>query len=307
MGAPQNPLVNSVNTFGSGGWSTNNMMLAGLKHQFSHTFSADAQFTWAHSLDTNSGPYSRDPYLYNPRFSYGRSDFDINHTFKLFGVWQPVIFHGSNEWMEKAAGGWSLSGIMTLHSGFGWTPIYKRHTSSTAIPATTDTRTCVRTILAEPATAPATMPLRPEATSPITRDQIRPHLPAQAQAERQFVLQQPTSVFRTSAHAITDDWRLLGQSTTNYMPPPGIGRNTFPGPGYRDVDLTFGKAFGLPNMRVLGEGANVRNQSQHAQHLQSAEHQPRSLSIPTFRVPNLGQAGSALGASIVDFQARFSF
>ncbi len=25
----------------------NNMMLAGLKHQFSHTFSADAQFTWA--------------------------------------------------------------------------------------------------------------------------------------------------------------------------------------------------------------------------------------------------------------------
>ena len=123
MGAPLNPLVNSVNTFGSNGWSTNNMMLAGLKHQFSHTFYAEGQFTWAHSMDTNSGPYSRDPYLYNPRYSYGRSAFDVNHTFKVFGTWQPVIFHGSNDWAEKLVGGWSLSGIATFHSGFGWTPL----------------------------------------------------------------------------------------------------------------------------------------------------------------------------------------
>ena len=100
------------------------MMLAGLKHQFSHTFSAEAQYTWAHSMDTNSGPYSRDAYLYNPRYSYGRSDFDINQSFKLFGVWQPVIFHGAKNWTEKIAGGWSLSGIMTFHSGYGWTPVY---------------------------------------------------------------------------------------------------------------------------------------------------------------------------------------
>ena len=65
MGAPLNPLVNSVSTFGSQGKSNNNMMLAGIKHQFSHTFSAEAQYTWAHSMDTDSGPYSRDPYLYN--------------------------------------------------------------------------------------------------------------------------------------------------------------------------------------------------------------------------------------------------
>ena len=29
----------------------------------------------------------------------------------------------------------------------------------------------------------------------------------------------------------------------------------FPVPGYRDVDLNIAKAFGLPNMRVLGENA----------------------------------------------------
>ncbi len=36
-----NPLVNGVNTFGDGGKSSNHMMLAGIKHDFSHTFSAE--------------------------------------------------------------------------------------------------------------------------------------------------------------------------------------------------------------------------------------------------------------------------
>ena len=34
-------------------------------------------------------------------------------------------------------------------------------------------------------------------------------------------------------------------------------RNSFPGPRYRDVDLNLGKAFGLPKMRVIGEGATI--------------------------------------------------
>ncbi len=81
------------------------MMLAGLKHQFSNTFSLEAQYAWAHSMDTNSGPYFRDAYLYNTKYTYGRSDFDINQSFKLFGVWQPVIFHGNNNCAEKLVGG----------------------------------------------------------------------------------------------------------------------------------------------------------------------------------------------------------
>ena len=124
VGAPLNPLVNSINTFGSQGKSNNNMMLAGLKHQFSHTFSAEAQYTWAHSLDTDSGPYFATPICTTRGISYGRSDFDINQSFKIFGVWQPVFFRGSHNWAEKVAGGWSLSGIVTFHSGYGWTPVY---------------------------------------------------------------------------------------------------------------------------------------------------------------------------------------
>jgi hypothetical protein len=295
MGAPQTPLVNSVNTFGSNGWSTNNMMLAGLKHQFSHTFYAEGQFTWAHSMDTNSGPYSRDPYLYNPRYSYGRSAFDVNHTFKVFGTWQPVIFHGNLNWAEKVVGGWSLSGIATFHSGFGWTPYYQaphqfycnscnygypqlrphylggggKNTSNTALEKGTNF------------TNPGTI-------STGTNNNLF--------SDSYF------SIPDFSA-AITDN---AGQSTNVYIPAPGIDRNVFPGPGYRDVDFTFGKAFGLPKMPVLGENANLEIKANmlNAFNLLNINSSTINANISN---PGLGQATGALGARVVDFQARFSF
>ena len=39
---------------------------------------------------------------------------------------------------------------------------------------------------------------------------------------------------------------------------PGIGRNTFRGPRYQDIDLTIAKEFGLPSMKFLGEGAKIQ-------------------------------------------------
>ena len=45
------------------------------------------------------------------------------NAFKLFGLWQPVFFHDQS-WQEKGCGGWSLSGIWNMHSGFPWNPIY---------------------------------------------------------------------------------------------------------------------------------------------------------------------------------------
>jgi len=299
IGAPQSFYVNSVNTFGSGGWSMNNMLLAGLKHQFSHTFSADAQFTWGRSADTNSGPYSRSPYLYNPKFSYSRSDFDVNRSFKLFGVWQPVIFHGSNAWMEKAAGGWSLSGIWTIHTGFGWTPTY-------TAPHQFYCQTCNYGYLA----------LRPNYLGGAGRNTsngafetgsnfVPPGTPANPEntgTNNNLFTDNYFSVPDFTA-AITDN---TGQSTNNYIPAPGIGRNSFPGPGYRDIDLTIGKAFGLPKMPVLGEDAKFEIKANMFNIFNLLNINPSSLST-SVQSSNLGQAGSALGARTVDFQARFSF
>jgi hypothetical protein len=303
LGAPLNPLVSSINTFGSQGKSNNNMMLADLKHQFSQGFSAEAQYAWAHSMDTDSGPYFRDPYLYNTKYSYGRSDFDINSSFKVFGVWQPVFFHGANNWEEKVVGGWTLSGILTLHSGYGWTPVYGsshqiycnacnygyqnfrpiylggggRNTDNTTFKNGTN--------FTNPGTA----------NTGANNDQF---------ANNYFVVP-------NYANAIADN---PGQTAAAYIPPPGLDRNSFPGPGYRDVDLNIAKAFGLPSMPVLGENAKIEIKANMLNAFNLLNINPCSSTncgadgiSANISSSNFGQAGSALGSRIITFEARFSF
>jgi len=295
LGAPLNPLVNGVNTFGSFGKSNSNMMIAGLKHQFSNTFSLDAQYTWAHSMDTDSGPYFRDPYLYNTKYSYGRSDFDLNQVLKLFGVWQPTIFHGQHDWREKVAGGWTFSGIATFHSGFGWTPVF-------TAPHQFYCNTCnygyqnLRPIYLGGAGHDTS-----NSSFKTGSDFLNGGTANTGTNNTQFM----NNYFDVPnySNAIADN---PGQTAAAFMPPPGIDRNSFGGPDYRDVDLTASKAFGLPHIPALGENAKFEikanilnvfnllniNPSQIATHIDSS---------------NLGQASGALGARVIDFQGRFSF
>jgi hypothetical protein len=302
MGAPLNPLVNGVNTFGSNGFSSNNMMLAGLKHQFSHTFYAEGQFTWAHSEDTNSGPYSRDPYLYNPGYSYGRSAFDVNRTFKVFGTWQPVIFHGDLNWAEKIVGGWSLSGIATFHTGFGWTPYYQAPHQFYCNSCNYGYPQLRPTYLGGGGNNTSNKAFETGSNFPGYQG-TAPILASTSTGTNNNLFSNSLFSIPNFSAAITDN---AGQSTNVYMPMPGIDRNTFPGPGYRDVDLTIGKAFGLPKMRVLGEGAGIEIKANMLNAFNLLNINPSTVNS---NIDNraFGQATGALGARVVDFQARFSF
>ena len=298
QGAPLNPLINSVNTFGNFGNSNNNMMLAGLKHQFSQGFSVDAQYTWAHSFDTTSGPYYRSVYLYNPGYSYGRSDFDIRNYFKLFGIWQPKIF-GGNDWKEKTVGGWTISGILTLHSGYGWTPYYQAPHQ-------------IYCNLCNYGFPGGETALRPyyngKGGSSTSNDAFKtgsnfsnPGTANTGTDNDQFSNNYFT--IPNYDNAIADK---PGQTATAFIPPPGTGRNVFPGPQYRDLDMNLAKAFGLPNMKVIGENAKIEIKANFINIFNTLNINPSSIST-NIANPNLGQAGSALGARIIDLQARFSF
>ncbi len=295
QGAALNPLVNSVNVFGSQGKSNNNMMLAGIRHQFARSFSVDVQYTWAHSRDTNSGPYFRSPYLFNTNYAYGRSDFDIANNFKLFGIWQPVFFHGSNNWAEKVAGGWTLSGIMTLHTGYGWTPVYQAPHQIYCFSCNYGFQN-----------------LRPNYNGKALRNtnnsafKTGSNFPNPGTANTgtnndQFI----NNYFEVPnyANAIADN---PGQIAGAFIPAPGSGRNQFPGPGYRDVDLNIAKSFGLPRIPVLGENASFQIKANMLNAFNLLNINPSSLSTNVANA-NLGQASSALGSRIIDFQIRFSF
>ena len=295
LGAPLNPLVSSINTFGSQGSSNNNMMLAGLKHQFSQTFSLDAQYAWGHSFDTNSGPYYRSPYLYNTRFSYGRSDFDIANNIKLFGIWQPSIFRGGHDWREKVAGGWSISGIFTYHTGYGWTPVY-------TAPHQIYCNECNYGFQS----------LRPFYKGGASRSTSNGAFKTGSNFSNPGSASTGTNNDEFSnnyfavpnySNAIADN---PGQIAAAFVPPPGIGRNSFPGPDYRDLDMNLAKAFGLPNMRVIGESAKIEVKANFINIFNTLNINPSTLST-NIGSSNLGQATSALGSRIIDFQARFSF
>ena len=108
-GFPLNPQIGGGDFWNTNGYGNYNSLLAELKHQFANQFMADAQFTWAKSMDTSSGPFFEQDYPYDPGLSYGH--YALQHrqvAFKLYGVWQPVFFHGSHSWIEKIAGGWSF-------------------------------------------------------------------------------------------------------------------------------------------------------------------------------------------------------
>jgi len=84
LGYTLNPQIGGGDYWTNMGYSNYNAMNVEVKHNFSHQFSADAQFTWAKSLDTASGPYFEEPYPYDPGLSYGRSDYDAGKIFKVF-------------------------------------------------------------------------------------------------------------------------------------------------------------------------------------------------------------------------------
>jgi hypothetical protein len=299
-GIALNPLVTSIDTYGNEGASSNNMLLAGLKHQFSRQFSADAQFSWAKSLDNGSGPYEEDPYPYNPSYAWGRSDFNVGKAFKLFGMWQPVLFHGNKAWMEKVAGGWTLSGILNLHSGFGWTPTYSTQTLYC--------NTCGYGTLRPQYLGGAGHKTSNDAfkSGPSVgngQNQNFPNILAGAvQGNTSYV----NKYFRVPDYSTAVAGNSFPGVAAGLPPAPGLARNSFDGPGYRDVDLSVTKGFGLPTLPVLGENAKFEIRADAFNLFNLLNFNPGSVSS-NITSQNFGQAQSALGSRTVSLQARFSF
>ena len=105
-------------------------------------------------------------------------------------------------------------------------------------------------------------------------------------------------------------------SSSNFgssRPQLGLRRNSFNGPGYRDLDLTLSKAFGFPNMPVLGENSRVEFRMDAYNVFNNLNFDPSSISnnigdpVAGTNNPSFGQAQSALAGRVVTLGARFSF
>jgi hypothetical protein len=136
-GAPlANPALANTTTWLSEGLSSYNALQIDVSRRLSQGFQIRGTYTWSKSLDDgtalNSSVGANAPgfvmYPGNPKWDWSRANSDarhiaaINSSYELpFGEGKKFLrdVHGL---AQKLAGGWTLSGIETLQSGFPFTP-----------------------------------------------------------------------------------------------------------------------------------------------------------------------------------------
>ncbi len=310
-----NPRVNGVTYYANDGSARFNALLLELKHVFSQSFSVDTQYRLSHAMDSGSNAYAGPFYQYDLTTQFATSDYDVHHAFKVFGVWSPTIFRGNHDWREKIVGGWSLSGILNAHTGFPWTPQYSNGDLATA--GDPVYRLGGAGAGGSSGNAGSGNFLPAAYLGGFTPD----FRGTGAGGNGTAFFTPPTVTAGTLFEClfpgpVTANCPLGGNQPLGALPTrPGIARNLFRGPGYFDVDATLSKSFGLPSMKIIGEGAKL---------------EVRANFYNLFNRLNLngtcsgwngiqcdvqgahfgqigGPGGGALGSRTIEMQARFSF
>jgi hypothetical protein len=132
------PQFSSLYAWRSMAWANYNALQASLRHRMSHGFQFDLNYTFSKSLDISSdaervGPASTGSLLglnnniinaWNPNAQRGVSSFDATHQVNANWIWELPIgrgqrfAHGSGRLLDAAIGGWQLSGLFRITSGF---------------------------------------------------------------------------------------------------------------------------------------------------------------------------------------------
>jgi hypothetical protein len=239
-------------------------------------------------MDDGSNNFAVDNFQFDPRLAWGPSDFDATHFFKVWGIWSPTIFRGSNSWLEKIVGGWSVSGILNAHTGYPWTPVFNNINGES---------TCDLIYIGGACANGSTGNLRPAA-----------YLGGAGHDYSNDTFMTPGGNFPNGGLAyFAQPFYQPGPAFPDVGPlpgVPGVSRNSFRGPRYFDVDATLSKAFGLPAMRVLGENAKIEFRANFYNLFNNLNLTNMDAVVTD---SNFGSAQDALAGRTIELQARFSF
>jgi hypothetical protein len=261
--------------------SSYNAMNVRVAKQFSKGFSADATYTWSKSIDmlSSEGPGAQtnqtDP-VHAQTDEYGPSDFDARHRFTATGLWTLPIFPHSKGVLHSILGGWQLGGILSAYSGFPWTPVTGFQNSVASV------------------TSAATInPTRPVGYFGNANQNDRSNSCFINGCE--FGGTSPTSTIVGTKYF-----------DTSHPGPPGIGRNSFRGPGFFSTDASLGKRFAIP---FLGEAAGVEVRGFAFNVFNQLNLLPFQFGQDTAHVENanFGRPDGALAGRSVELELRLTF
>jgi hypothetical protein len=125
-----NPKLANSTTWLSEGVSSYNALQVDLNHRLARGFQLRGVYTYSKSLDdggtlatavgANAPAFVMDPG--NTKLDYGLSTFDVRNLAVLNGTYQLPFGKGRRNLMDRAIGGWSVASVLTLQSGFPFTP-----------------------------------------------------------------------------------------------------------------------------------------------------------------------------------------
>lgn len=279
-----NPNISAA-YFASSDVNTNyNAMIARLQGRFLKQFSFDANYRYSKSLDTSSWEsptaFTNQSFPVDQREERGRSDFDVRHSFVAAGTWDLPIFRGNNL-TDKLLGGWQISGIVTSHTGFPWTPKLFGCLSGNVSGSAG---------FCDP---------RPSALA-VGSPGINPD----ENTNENFL--RPGGLFGISGTTIFSPAFNTNDPFANR---PAIGRNVLNGPKYFSMDMSFAKRFGLGDWGFIGENANIDVKFNFFNIFNNLNLAPfNSNSDPTrIQLNTFGVATKGLSGRVGEFQVRFSF
>ena len=110
----------------SSGTSGSNQFQFTVDKRFSHSFNIRGAYTYAHTIDDQSGfRYNSSVYTdpFDHHFDRGSANFDIRQRLVISGIWKLPLDHAvkSNGFMRKLAEGWEASGIASFQTGTPFT------------------------------------------------------------------------------------------------------------------------------------------------------------------------------------------
>jgi len=271
--------------------SNYNALNVRLRRQFTHGFLVDFQYRYSKSIDqlSNEGPGAvtnqTDPAA--PQTEDGPSDFDATHYMNLYGLYDLPFFRDKSQWTGKVFGGWQVNGILTWHTGFPWTPV----TGNFGSVAITN--------------AANIFPTRPTF--------LAGALPAPRDTSNYAFMtpgvEFPGLIDNGNCNPMSGPIQGTPYFGTCNPGPPGIGRNSFRGPGYFNVDTSIAKRFGLPTMKFLGEGASIELRGNFFNFFNKLNLEPLVSQSANVNISNplFGLSPGGLAGRVIEFQAKLSF
>jgi len=283
--------------------SSYNGLQVSLKQQLNHGLQFVGNYTWSHSIDSGSSwhsgqtsangfgggdGYSTDQTL--PQLDRGNSTYDIRHRLTFNFVWEMPFLRDRHDFVGTMLGGWQLNGIFSLQTGAHWFPYrggggqlgssnLQENAPGACSAATFDPKNCVN---------------------------------VGADYNLDGVANDRPNAIANHVDATHEQWADGFNLPDNFFSAPclgcvgNLGRNTFVGPGYWNLDTSLFKTFRLSDrfqLQFRAEAFNILNHTNFQ--LGVANVGPSGNN--RLNNPDFGRAGGTFSPRNLQFGLKLSF